>query len=248
MDTEKGLLKKYTREVGYAYGTLRETQVRNALLAQAEQAVLYGGAATSKDTVDETSELDFKLLRVLDKALKDIKCPYTTKVLDGSPHYGTIAIGEARYVYVGNELRPSLEDMEHNGRAMWVPMEDYAYGKDLTQGEVGRIGAFRFIEVNEMPSYQGQGAEATDDNYYSSTGDDGNERYDVFPVLFVGPDSFATIAFEANSARVKTAMPKIIPGVDNYGKLGVVSIAWYFGILFTRPERIRMCLVSARIA
>ena len=247
MDTEKGLLKKYTREIGYAYGTLREAQVRNGLIAQSEQHRLYAGTATSLDTMDETCTVDLKLLRILDKALKDVKCPYTTKVLKGSPNYATIPIGRARYIYIGNELSPILEDLEHMGRSMWVPYEDYAYGKDLAQGEKGRIYNFRFIEVNEMPSYQGQGAEATDDNYYSSIGDDGKERYDVFPMLFVGPDSFATIAFDANSAKVKTAMPKIIPGVDNYGKLGVVSISWYFGLMVYREERIRQLLTVSRV-
>jgi N4-gp56 family major capsid protein len=248
MDTERGLLKRFSQEIGRAYGELREAQIRNDLISASESFRLFGGAATSIDQIDDTCTLDYSLLRKMDKAYKDIRCPYQTNILTGSNKYGTIAIGKARYAYIGAELIPTLEDLEHNGRAMWVPMEDYAYGKDHAQGEKGRIGSFRFIEVQEMPNYSGQGAAATNANFYSSTGDDGNLHYDVFPVLFVGADSFSTVHFEGDVARVKTKMPEIIPGVDNYGKKGVVSVSWYNGTLITRPERIRSIAVAAKIA
>jgi N4-gp56 family major capsid protein len=255
MDTETGLLARYSREIGRAQGEMRETQIRNYLLSIAEQHRVFAGDATSIGEVGSDDILTFADLRMMDKALKDARCPKATKLIDGSTKYGTAVVGKARYVYVPTELIPTLEDMEHNGKSVWTPVEMYAAAGTIAQDEIGRIGQFRFIEVEDMPNYAGQGADttdATDDaevaNRYTSEGADGKIRYDVFPTLFVGSGSFATVGFEGDSARVTTVMPKPDAWNAPYGKKGAVSISWYWGCLILRNEWLRVILSSAKIA
>jgi len=255
MDTEKGLLARYSRAIGETQGDIREAQIRNSLIGQSEQNRVFSGDATAIGEVGSDDVLDFADLRMMDKALKDARCPKSTKLIDGSTKYGTATVGKARYVYVGQEALPTLEDMEHNGKNVWTPVEDYAAAGTIAADEIGRIGPFRFIEVEEMPHYAGHGADTTDGtddadvaNRYTSPGIDGKLHYDVFPILFVGSGSFATVGFEGDVARVTTIMPKADAHNDVYGKKGAVSITWYYGIMYLHPEWIRQISCSLKIA
>lgn len=260
MDTEMGLKKRYSMGVGEAYGTLRESQIRNGLIGFAADNVVRAGGAISDITMDETSVITYTTFRNLDKALKDARVPRDTKLIDGSTKVGTTTVGAARYIYVGAELVPTLEDMTITvggvQKQVWNDVAEYAAGGNIAEGEIGRIGGFRFIEVEEMPSYAGAGEDITDGVDADADGiedtgagfyeTDGN--FDVFPMLFVGSDSFATIGFEGDSARVATAMPTVDANSDWYGKNGVVSISWYFGLMNLRPERIRLIKTCAKVA
>ena len=255
MDTETGLLARYSRAIGEAQGDIREAQIRNSLLSKSETNRVFAGDATAMDEVGSDDILGFADLRMMDKALKDARCPRSTKLIDGSTKYGTTTVGKARYAYVGQEALPTLEDMEHNGKDVWSPVEDYAAAGTIAMDEIGRIGPFRFIEVEGMPNYSGQGADTTDGtddadlaNRYTSMGADGVVRYDVFPVLFVGSGSFATVGFEGDVARVTTVMPKADAHNDPYGKKGVVSISWFYGIMYLQPSWIRQVACSMKIA
>ncbi len=262
MDTESGLLARYSRGVGEAQGDIREAQIKSSLLAASELNRSYAGDATKIGEVGAGDVLDFGDLRLMDQALKDARCPKDTKLIDGSTKVGTATVGKARYVYVGSEMVPTLEDMSYNSKDVWVPVEMYASAGTIADGEIGKIGQFRFIEVEEMTVYEGQGANADDSqftensadlddtdvaNRHTSTTSASGPHYDVFPVLFVGSGSFATIGFEGDAARVTTVMPKADAHNDPYGKNGVVSISWYYGFMSLRPEWIRQIVCSAKI-
>ena len=255
MDTETGLLARYSRSVGETQGDIREAQIRNSLIGKSEENRVFAGDATAIGEVGSNDILGFTDLRQMDKALKDARCPRSTKLIDGSTKYGTTTVGKARYAYVGQEALPTLEDMQHNSKDVWSPVEDYASAGTIAMDEIGRIGPFRFIEVEDMPNYAGQGADTTDAsddddlaNRYVSAGSDGVVRYDVFPILFVGSGSFATVGFEGDVARVVTVMPKADAHNDVFGKKGAVSIAWYYGIMYLQPTWIRQIACSMAIA
>jgi len=248
MDTEKGLLARMSREIGVAQAELRERQVQLALVdAGMINSVPCGNASTIGE-IGADDVLSFTSIRAMEQSLKAARSPKQTKMIDGSTKVGTVVVGAGYYAYVGQELYPTLEDMQHTvgGVAVnvWRPVESYASAGTISEYEVGKISATRFIEVEDMTVFKGAGADAS-----ASTGlFETNDKFDVFPVLYVGSDSFATVGFEGDSAQVQTAMPKIIPGVDAFGKNGLVSISWYFGALIYRPERIRMLLASAKLA
>ena len=254
MDTETGLLARYSRNVGETQGDIREAQIRNSLISKSEDNRVFAGDATALGEVSAEDTLTFADLRLMDQSLKEARSPKSTKLIDGSTKVGTTTVGKARYVYVGLEALPTLEDMQHNSKDVWTPVEDYAAAGMVAMDEIGRIGAFRFIEVEEMPNYAGQGSNTTDDTNRDGTAgtattDDTtfnvtNDFYDVFPVLFVGSGSFATVGFEGDVARVTTIMPKADAHNDVYGKKGAVSISWYYGIMYLHPEWIRQVACS----
>jgi N4-gp56 family major capsid protein len=255
MDTRVGVLAQKTKALGEAKGDIYEAQVQNALIAASEVNRTFGGTvATTLGTCNRAAVLTYDDLRLMEQELKRLLVPRDTKIISGTDKIDTKVVGAAYYVYVGQELLPTLEDMQHGGVNVWKPVESYAAGTTVAMGEVGAIGRFRFIEVDNMQKYRGVGvADSTGDDdtagYHASTpAGGGTEKFDVFPVLFVGTDSFATVGFEGDSAKIKTAMPVADAHNDPFGKNGSMSIAWYFGTLIYRPERIRQISVTAKIA
>jgi len=261
MDTRTGLLARKTQELGEAKGDIYEAQVQADLIAASEiNRTFAGTVATSLLTCDQAAELTFADLRLMEQELKRLLVPRDTKIIKGSTKIGTKVIQKAFYVYVGQELYPTLQDMQHNGVNVWEALETYAdaAGSNVAMGEIGRIGGFRFIEVDNMLKYSGRGAVDTGtgdgdvSGWQASTApfgsaNAGSDAFDVFPVLFVGSDSFATVGFEGESAKIMTAMPKPDAHLDPFGKNGSMSISWWFGTLIYKAERIRQIACSAKL-
>ena len=250
MDTETGLLARMSMEVGEAQGEIREKQIAVGLLSASELNRVYAGNASTIAEMGAGDVVSFQDIRGMEQSLKLARSPKQTKMIDGSTKIGTVVVGAGYAAYVPQELYPVLEDMEHAGVRVWKPVESYAAAGTIMEGEIGKISATRFIEVEEMPKYAGAGASSTDavddagvDNMYTS----GN-KYDVFPILYVGSDSFGTIGFEGDVARVNTVMPTADAHNDVFGKKGAVAISWYFGMLIYRPERIRQILTTSKLS
>jgi N4-gp56 family major capsid protein len=268
LDTEASLLARETRELGRAYGELRETQIRNDLIEEGMVNATYSGSASQLSEVDETCQLTFKDLRLLDNSLVDARCPNSTNMIIGSTNIGTTPIPAARYVFVTYSMLATLQDLTHNGKLLWEDVATYARGGNISNsevisiqnwadGEMGRIGPFRFIAVEDMPSYEGAGADATDgvdagglagiedagENLHITDG-----KYDVGILLFVGDNAAETYCLSGQSASVRHQAPSIIPGVDHYADNGVISIEWWYGMLVNKPEWIRCHLCSYKLA
>lgn len=251
MDTEAGLLARMSQEVGIAQGEIREKQIQLGLLSASETNRICAGAASSVGTIRASDTVDFTDLRGMEQSLKFARVPKQTKIIDGSTNFGTTVIGAGYTAFVGQEMYPTLEDMQYNGVSVWKPVESYAAAGTIMEHEIGKISHTRFVEVMEMAKYDGQGSLVSADtgnssisaNFYQTNG-----HYDAFPILYVGTDSFGTVGFEGDVARVNTIMPKADAYNDPYGKKGAISINWYFGLLVYRPERIRQIVGAAKIA
>ena len=250
MDTETGLLARMAQEVGIAQGEIREKQIQLGLIAASETNRVIAGDAGSISAIGAADLVEFQDLRGMEQSLKFARVPKQTKIIDGSTNFGTTTIGAGYTAFVGQELYPTLEDMTYGGINVWKPVESYAAAGTIMENEIGKISHTRFVEVMEMAKYDGAGAistDATDDvdaaNRYQT-----NSHYDVFPILYVGTDSFGTVGFEGDVARVNTIMPKADAYNDPFGKKGAISIAWYFGLLVYRAERIRQIVSAAKIA
>jgi N4-gp56 family major capsid protein len=267
LDTEASLLARETRELARAFGEMRETQIRNDLITHGIVNATYGGVATQLSEIDETSQLTYADLRRLDKSLVDARCPNNTNMIVGSTNIGTVTIPAARYIYCSYASLPTLEDLTHNAKYLWEDVSSYARGgniansdaisaQNFADGEMGRIGPFRFIAVEDMPAYEGAGASATDgvdvggiagvedvgENLYRTDG-----KYDVGIFLFVGDNAAETYSLSGQTAKVMHKSPTIIPGLDNLGDNGVLSIEWWYGMLVNKPEWIRTHLCSLKM-
>ena len=256
MTDDKNLLVKKSKALGEALAQIREKQVEIALLSESENNRIFCGNATTMAELGIGDELGLADVRNAEEYLKSVNCPYQTKIIDGSTKVDTVTVGKGYFAYVPMGFLTTLEEAKDgNNVKVFKPVEQYADAAGaISEYEVGKIRNTRFLEIPGMAIYKGMGdkvdadddgnADAGSEKYESSTGADGNERYDIYPILYVGTDSFATIGFSGDVAKVKHKLPgEPIPGLDAYGKNGIVSVSWYFGFLAYRPERI-MQLVS----
>lgn len=265
-DSDDMLKEHLSRELLTGAVQLTEAVLQKDLLAAAG-TVLFAGAATSDATITgevtpaagpvpeiPASVVSYKNLMRLDQILTDNRTPKTTKIITGSRNIDTKVISGGRVMYVGSELVPLLKGLKDLfGNKAFIEIQHYGDAGTLMNGEIGSIDAFRFVQVPEMLHWAGAGAIAVDNPGYHSTMVGGNERYDVFPMLVVGDDSFQNIGFQTDGKTVKFSVLTKMPGNetadrnDPYGETGFSSIKWYYGILIKRPERIGLVKCVAPI-
>lgn len=209
--------------------------------------VIYAGSAVSNATVSAEGAgaaiVNYNTLSRMSQTLDDNRTPKQTKVITGSRNIDTRTISGGRVIYIGSELKPLVERIvdPFNNKA-FIPVHQYADAGTILIGEIGSVGDFRVIVVPEMMHWAGAGAVVGTNPGYRTTG----LRYNVYPMLVVGEDSFSTIGFQTDGKTVKFKIITKQPGEDTadrtdpYGETGFSSIKWYYGVLIYRPERISL--------
>lgn len=247
-DTDAELMQHTSREMLNGAHEMTEDALQIDLL-NAAGVVKYAGAATSNEEVDADCLVTYGDLMRLSIDLDNNRTPKHTKVITGTRMIDTRVIPAARVMYVGSELLPTLRGMKDlHGQPAFIPVEKYAAGGTLLNGEVGSVDAFRIVVVPEMLKWEGAGADATEDGENYKT----NEKFDVFPMLVVGDESFTTIGFQTDGKTVKFTIKHKKPSEnvdrnDPYGEMGFTSIKWYYGFMALRPERIGLIKTVARL-
>ncbi len=257
-DTDSELYGHISREMIMGAHEITEDMLQIDLLNGAGVVRLAGEAMTVRELTGEgdvISEVTYDDLQRLSLDLDDNRCPKKTKVITGSQMTNTVTVNAARFMYVGSELVPTLTRMkDHHGAAAFIGVEHYAYsgvdGINTINGEIGKIGDFRIIQVAEMLRWEGAGAAVTDNQGYKET--DG--FYDVAPMLVVGDEAFTTVGFQSGGKgdkfKIKYSMPEdnnaYSVHADPYGQTGFISIMWWYGTLISRPERIALIKTVVR--
>lgn len=244
-DSDSELFSHISTELMNGAVQLTEAVLQKDLLAGAG-TVLYAGAATSDATVTgegtTPSVVDYDDLMRLSIILDENRTPKQTKVITGSRMIDTRTIAAGRVLYIGSELIPLIRKMKDSfDNAAFIPVQHYADAGTILNGEIGTLDQFRLVVVPEMLHYAGVGADATGANPgYRTT----NSKYDVYPMLCVGAESFTTIGFQTDGKTLKFKVTTKMPGEatadrnDPYGEMGFSSIKWYYGTLILRPERL----------
>lgn len=256
-DSDEELEMHVNREMIMGANEITEDLLQIDLL-NAAGVVRFGGAATqdSEVTGEGTASLiDYDDLMRLSIDLDDNRTPKQTKIITGSRMIDTKVIHAARYMYIGSELIPLVKKMTDNfGNQAFIGVEHYANAGTVARGEIGTLGDFRLIVVPEMMHWAGAGAAATAANEgYRTTDVGGNEKYDIYPMLVVGDQSFTTIGFQTDGKTVKFSITHKKPGketadrTDPYGETGFMSIKWYYGTMILRPERIALVKTVAEL-
>ena len=246
-DSDAQLLEHISRELLNGAMEITEDCLQMDLI-NAAGTVRYAGDATDLDELEAGDELTYADLMRTSIDLDNNRTPKKTTVITGTRMIDTVTLDAARVMYVGSEAIPSLEAMKDlHGNPAFVPVRKYPAGTTLLNGERGAIGEFRIVIVPEMMKYAGAGAAATNAAYHATAG-----KYDVFPGLVVGDESFTTIGFQTDGKTVKftTNHKKPSDNIDRndpYGEVGFISIKWYYGFMALRPERIALFLFVAKM-
>ena len=252
-DNDPELMSHISRETIRAANEIYEDCLQIDLLNGAN-VIHYGGDAISASGLTgekgvKASELTYEALMRVENILNNNRCPKDTTIISGSRMVDTRTIGACRYAYIGSEVKMSLLKMKNfHDKEAFIPVQQYAEAGKVAAGEIGSVGNFRFIENPQMMHWEGAGAEVTDNDGYLEA----NGKYNVYPVLVVGSNSFSTIGFQsASNNDSKFRIIHKAPGTsaagreDPYGKTGFYSIQWWYGTMIVRPEWIACIKVVA---
>lgn len=254
-DTDEELEMHVYREMMNGASEITEDALQIDLL-NAAGVVRFAGDATQdseitgEDGAALQSVVTYDDLIKLGIELDQNRTPKHTKIITGTRMIDTKVVHSARYMYVGSELLPTMQQMKdyHNEKA-FIGVEHYAAAGTVARGEVGKVGDFRMIVVPEMMRWEGAGgAVTTNGGFYATAG-----NYDIFPMLVVGDASFSTIGFQTDGKTVKFKVTHKKPGEDTadrndpYGETGFMSIKWYYGTMILRPERIALIKTAAKM-
>ena len=244
-DTDAELYQHMSREMIMGANEVNEDALQIDLLSSAG-VVRFGGVATAASQITgegpNISVVTYKGLQRLAITLVDNRTPKQTRVIKGSRMMDTMTVSDGFVMYIGSELQPLIEDMKDAfGNQAFIPVRKYADAGNILNGEIGAVGQFRIVVVPEMQRWSGSGAAATAANAgYRTT----SNKYDVFPMLVIGAESFTTIGFQTSGSSAKFKIITKMPGEqtadrnDPYGEKGFASIKWYYGFMPLRTERI----------
>lgn len=254
-DTDSDLYGHLSRELVEGATQLTEAVLQKDILAAAG-VTIYAGPATHNGEVTAEGNaaaqciVNYSDFQRIHTTLNNNRTPMQTKVITGSRMVDTKVVSDGRIMYIGSELESTVKLVEDPfGNAAFVPVSQYAAGGTILNGEIGKIDQCRIVVVPEMLHWAGTGAAVSSNPGYRATG--GN--YDVFPMLVVGDEAFATIGFQTDGKSVKFKIITKMPGEktadlnDPYGKKGFSSIQWWYGFLGMRNERIAMIKTVARM-
>ena len=243
-DSDQDLSTYLARELLNGATEIVEDILQKDLIAAAG-VVVYPGAATDLDEVTAEGAtpdiINYKSLMRADQILTDNRCPKHTKIITGSRLQDTRTLPSCRIAYVGSEVVPLLKSMEDNfNNKAFIEVQKYADGGTVLNGEIGSIDNIRFVQVPEMLHMAGKGAAVGANPGYAEEGG----KYNIYPIVIVGEDSFSTIGFQTDGAKLNFNIITKKPGNeradrnDPYGKTGFSSIRFFYGFLCKRPERI----------
>lgn len=248
-DSDAELQTHIHREMLNGAGEMTEDALQIDLI-NAAGVIKYAGNATQNSEIGADDLVTYGDLMRLSIDLDNNRTPKGITAITGTRMIDTKTIPSARILYMGSELLPTVKAMKdlHNNPA-FVSVEKYAAGGNTVTGEVGAIDQWRLVVVPEMMKWAGAGADATADAANYETGG----RFDVFPMLAVGDQSFTTIGFQTDGKSVKFVITHKAPGKetadrnDPYGETGFMSIKWYYGFMTLRSERIGLIKTVARL-
>lgn len=248
-DTDAELMQHISREMINGAVEISEDALQIDLLNSAG-IVKFAGSAMADGDMDAECLVEYGDIMRLSIDLDNNRTDKFTKVITGTRMIDTRVIPAARVMYIGSELLPTLKGMKDlHGDPAFIPIEKYAAGGTTLTGEVGTVDQFRIVVVPEMMKWEGAGADAGEDVDHYTTGD----KFDVFPMLVVGNESFTCIGFQTDGKTVKFKIYHKKPGEetadrnDPYGETGFMSIKWYYGFMALRPERIGLIKTVAKL-
>lgn len=254
-DTMADLYEHLSRELITGAVQMTEALIQIDIINAAGVTRFAGDAANkgemTGETADTKSVATYADLQRLSITLDDNRTPKSMKMIKGSQGFDTVTVDNGRILYVGSELIPTITKMtDHFGNPAFVSVEHYGYagsykeGTNMIHGEIGKIGQFRIVVVPEMLHEAAAGKAVSTNDGYRSSDTGAGEKYDIFPMVCIGSESFTTIGFQTGGGanfkfKIITRMPGEIANLDDpYAKTGFSSLQFWYGFMALRNERL----------
>ena len=231
-------LKQYGRpiEITDVVQDLAEDPVlSDAAMLAGEQAaltaemVIYGAVkagtnvsftnGTQRSSVNTPMTLNKQ--RSVTRALKAQKAAKMRNILGSSPNYGTKGI-EAAYIAVGHtDCEADLRNL-----AGFVPVAEYGSRQPVCPEEIGSVEDVRYVLSPELAAFADAGG--AKGSMVSTSG----TSADVYPILFFGKESYATVPLKGKRAITPMVLNPGTPSKsDPLGQRGFVSWKSYLAAL-----------------
>lgn len=269
---EPGMIIWYHQQLGECVNHRREDLHQYHMLSTPNQ--MFSGAAstmaelgagigtgavdtiTKRNAVEEDYKINYTLIQKIKQKLVRYRVPQHKSIIAAGSGQKTQPIQASWVAIVGPEIKNDLENVTRGATVYtedfaFVPVSQYASQQSVMDNEIGQINGIRFVYAERMFCYRGQGA-AVDAGYtgkLSYTGTLGTDaKFDVFPILIPGADSFATISLNGKNGAVEffSKSPSQNDSIDIFGSIGYYSYKMYYAGLITRPERLLRVNVLAQ--
>lgn len=202
-------------QTGERVGLIREMVTYGAVKAATN--VFYGGAGTSKATVD--GKISLNMLRKMTRNLKANHAKMVTGILAPSPNIGTQPVEAGYLVFCHTDLEADIRDL-----AGFKHVAEYGSRKPIHENEIGSVESFRFVLSPELVQDADAGAAIGATGLFSTTG----ANLDVYPLIVTAADSWGTVALRGQNAMDVTY---IQPGQkdknDPLGQRGYIGAKFY---------------------
>jgi len=206
---EDDVLKETMGIIGEQAAQTIETIRYNVLKACTNKYYANGTARTDVNTA-LTAAMQKKIVR----ALKRQNAMMMTTVIKSTADFNTEAVRPC-YVALGHT---DLTD-DIRGMTGFIDAKDYGHGTTPFEGEIGSVGDVRYIVSNIFTPYADGGGAAGAMVSTSGT------SADVYPVIYLGKDSWAGVALKGKFAVVPMVINPNKPSKsDPLGQRG--SVAW----------------------
>lgn len=182
-----------------------------------------GVPATNRNGVNKP--LTLGLQRRIVRDLKRNLATPITNVIKPSANYGTSAIGGSFIAICHTDCEADIRELKG-----FVPAEKYASYQPLP-GEIGSVEGVRYLATTVFEPWADAGAAGN--GVVSTAG----ACADVYPVLYLGKNAFATIPFARGTGGASPIVPTVLRpntprGGDPLGQRGTIGWKmWHGGVI-----------------
>lgn len=211
---EDDLTAATKEQVGERTGLIKEMYLYGKMKAATTK--FYGGTAVvTRAGVNAT--ITASLLGKIDRSLKANHSNRMVPILEASQNFGTSSVSQAWIIFHHTDLDWDVAQLPG-----FTKVADYASRKMICEYETGSFMNFRFVSSPELVPYLGAGAAI------GATGLKGTTNVDVYPMLCIAKDSYASVALRGmNAVTPIMLMPGKQDKNDPGGQRGYVGSKWY---------------------
>ncbi len=190
---EDPVLNEYSEIMGEVAGQTQELVIFNAIRGGTN--ILYAGGS-SRATVN--AAITTTALNRAIRTLKRQNAKLIGRMLQGSDKVGTAPIRAAYIAFVHPDMQTDLEALTETGGAKaFKTVSEYGSGVALLPNEIGSYRDIRFLTSTLYAPFLAAGASGST---LLTNGGTGTGNADVYPIIIVGADAYATVSLAGANA------------------------------------------------